>query len=99
MRVFSGFIIALVAGCVQYPTAPVTVLTPAISKEGMQSFTFITTEQLPIHYPKGTEARKAHEELIAIELGKRQYCLKGYEIVSVEPWANEYLKYNGLCKP
>ena len=59
----------------------ITAFSPYITKDGKQSFRFVAKNKLPSYY-KNADVQQTHEEWISNELGKRQYCTKGYEIVS-----------------
>ena len=96
--ILSAAVVFCAAGCGGLPANQLSLFTPSVSKEGVPSFTFTTYEKLVSSYPKDADPRLAHEALISLELGRRQYCMKGYDITSVEPYAEIYLKYTGVCK-
>lgn len=64
-----------------------------VTKERKQGFRFVTPSP---SVDKDVEP-ETHEALISNELGKRQYCLKGWEIVST-PVEKKYSIYEGVCK-
>jgi hypothetical protein len=68
--------------CVTDPINSITAFTPYVTKDGVQSFRFVAKNKLP-SYLEGQNLRQMHETFISTELGKRQYCMRGYEIVSV----------------
>lgn len=63
-----------------------------VTKERKQGFGFVTLN--PSIY-KDVELETLHEK--SNELGKRQYCPKGWEIVSGTPVNSKY-RYEGMCK-
>lgn len=63
-----------------------------VTKERKQGFRFVTPS--PSIY-KDVERETLHEK--STELGKRQYCPKGWEIVSKTPVKSKY-SYEGVCK-
>jgi hypothetical protein len=68
-----------------------------VTKDGKQGFRFVAmNKQLPSAY-KNMDPDKLYETLISNELGKRQYCMKGWEIVSKTP-VKKYIIYEGVCK-
>ena len=85
------------AACVA-TNEPLTAFTPSVTKDGTQSFRFATKAKLP-SYLEGQDPRQIHETLISNELGKRQFCMRGYEIVSVTTVLGDTLIYQGVCKP
>ncbi len=97
--------LVLLAGCslVQGPELPATAgghFTPAISKDGVQGFTMNAVGK---GSPDEPAIKAEHEQMIAQELGRRQFCLKGYDLVStkknVEPGSLYYgVVYTGRCK-
>lgn len=96
MRMISGWLLFLVAALAQGQTID-SAFNPYITKDGVQSFRFTAKDKLP-SYLAGQDIRAVHETLISNELGKRQYCLKGYEIISVTPVPGGMLLYEGKCK-
>lgn len=90
----------LISGCAS--TTPsysnmVTAFAPHIEKDGTHSFTFIANKNYPT-YGSNFTPREMHEQLISSELGKRQFCMKGYEIVSEKEAAGGSIIYKGACK-
>jgi hypothetical protein len=79
------------------PINSITAFNPYVTKDGVQSFRFVAKNKLP-SYLEGQDIRKVHETLISNELGKRQYCMHGYEIVSVTSVGSDNLLYEGICK-
>lgn len=77
---------------------PMTGFTPYVTKDGIQSFRFVAKDTLPSHFA-GQDLRQIHETLISNELGRRQYCMRGYEIVSVTTVGGDNLLYEGICSP
>ncbi len=63
-----------------------------VTKERKQGVRFVTTS--PSIY-RDVERETLHEK--STELGKRQYCPKGWEIVSKTPVKSKY-SYEGVCK-
>jgi len=75
----------------------VTAFNPYITKDGKQSFRFVAKDKLPSYY-KNVDVQQTHEAWISNELGKRQYCTKGYEIVSKTETTDNNIIYEGVCK-
>jgi hypothetical protein len=71
--------------------------SPYITKDGKQSFRFVAKNKLPSSYGNA-DLQQTHESWISNELGKRQYCIKGYEIVSKTPTSEDMIVYEGICK-
>ena len=92
----TGWLLFVVSVCAQAQTID-SAFNPYITKDGVQSFRFVAKDKLP-SYLGGQDIRAVHETLISNELAKRQYCLKGYEIVSVTPVSGGILVYEGKCK-
>lgn len=80
------------------PINSITGFNPYVTKDGVQSFRFVAKNKLP-SYLEGQDLRQMHETFISNELGKRQYCMRGYEIVSVTNVGSDNLLYEGICKP
>jgi hypothetical protein len=74
----------------------ITAFNPYITKDGKQSFRFVAKKTLPSIY-KSSDVQSAHEAWISNELGKRQYCMRGYEIVS-KTEAEDNIIYEGVCR-
>jgi hypothetical protein len=90
--------LGLLAGCASMMTddiAGMSAFNPYITKEGVQAFRFVAQPRLPSYY-QGADVQETHEQWISNELGKRQYCLGGYEIVSVSEQGG-MLVYEGVC--
>lgn len=79
------------------PGNSATAFNPYITKDGIQSFRFVAKNKLP-SYLEGQDIRQIHESQISNELGKRQYCTRGYNIVSVTEVPGNNLVYEGVCK-
>ena len=79
------------------PVNSITAFNPYITKDGVQSFRFVAKSKLP-SYLEGQDIRQIHETQISNELGKRQYCTRGYNIVSVTEVQGNNLVYEGVCK-
>ena len=75
----------------------ITFFNPYITKDGKQSFRFVAKNKLPSYY-KNADVQQTHEAWISNELGKRQYCTKGYEIVSKTSAGDDNIIYEGVCK-
>lgn len=75
----------------------ITAFNPYITKDGKQSFRFVASSTLPSYYGDA-DIQQVHESLISNELGRRQYCIKGYEIVSKSNPDGEHIIYEGACK-
>lgn len=104
MKLVSRFIVALflwsTLGCVPLMSDDINAITafsPYITKDGKQSFRFVAKNTLPSYY-KNADIQKTHEAWISNELGKRQYCIKGYEIVSKTNAGDDNIIYEGVCK-
>lgn len=97
-RVWVAFLLLPLAGCVTDPENPLgpTAFNPYIAPDGKQLFRFVVPQKLPSYYNQA-DLPKIHEQLIANELGKRQYCTRGYEIVSKTNVDNRII-YEGICK-
>jgi hypothetical protein len=63
-----------------------------VTKEREQGFRFVTPSP---SISKDVERETLHET--STELGKRQYCPKGWEIVGKTPVKSKY-SYKGVCK-
>ena len=88
----------LVLGCVALgdDLNSMSAFNPYITKDGKQSFRFVAKKKLPSFY-KDADVQTTHETWISNELGKRQYCMKGYDIVS-KTEAEDNIIYEGVCK-
>lgn len=75
----------------------VTAFAPHIEKDGTQSFTYIANKEYPT-FGSNLTPKEMHEQLISSELGKRQFCMKGYEIVSATVEVGGNIFYKGVCK-
>ena len=75
----------------------ITAFNPYLTKDGNQSFRFIAKNKLPSYY-KNADVQRTHEIWISNELGARQYCTKGYEIVSKTEASDNNIIYEGVCK-
>lgn len=75
----------------------ITAFNPYINKDGKQSFRFVAKNRLPSYY-KNADVQQTHEAWISNELGKRQYCTKGYEIVNKTNAGDDNFFYEGVCK-
>ena len=93
-------LLAGILGCTPLLSDDINSLTsfsPYIDKDGKQRFRFVAKNKLPSYY-KDADVRQTHESWIAYELGKRQYCTKGWQIVSVTSAPEDSLIYEGICK-
>jgi hypothetical protein len=90
-------LVICLASCMTDPANPLgpTAFSPYITADGKHSFRFVASSTLPSNYNQA-DLPKIHEQLIANELGKRQYCPKGYQIVSKMTVANNII-YEGVC--
>lgn len=75
----------------------ITAFNPYITKDGKQSFRFVASSTLPSYYGNA-DIQQVHESLISNELGRRQYCTKGYEIKSQTKPYPDHIIYEGVCK-
>jgi len=92
--------LAIMLGCasvMEDDLNAITAFNPYITKDGKQSFRFVAKNKLPSYY-KNADVQQTHEALIANELGKRQYCMKGYEIVNKTAGIDDTIIYEGVCK-
>ncbi len=99
MRKTTG-VIALIAlsGCAMTDEINmITSFSPYVTKEGQQAFRYVASATLPSYYGSA-DVQKTHETWIGTELGQRQYCLNGWEIVSTTPAPEGRLIYEGICK-
>lgn len=87
-------LLAVLAGCA---TNELAMFNPYITKDGVQAFRFVGNDTLPSNL-RGQDLRQLHEARISNELGKRQYCMRGYEIISVVNTGHNSLVYEGVCK-
>ena len=87
----------LLAACASMDEDPrtYTAFSPYITKDGKQSFRFVAKNRLPPSYP--ISMAQLHEQLIGNELGKRQYCMRGYDIVSTTN-VDDNIIYEGVCR-
>ena len=101
IRLLAVTCVVCASACTSLVTDPINSMTgfnPYITKDGVQSFRFVASNKLP-SYLEGQDIRQIHETQISNELGKRQYCTRGYNIVSVtEVQRNNLLIYEGVCK-
>lgn len=104
MKCISQLFVALVLGSLFGCTSlmadelnAMSAFSPYITKDGKQSFRFVAKNKLPSYYGNA-DVQQIHESWISNELGKRQYCMKGYEIVSKTPAAEDMILYEGVCK-
>jgi hypothetical protein len=82
-RLIGGWVLFVAASWTHGQTLD-SVFDAYITKDGVQSFRFVAKDTLP-SYHAGQDIRAVHETQISNELGKRQYCLKGYEILVLRP--------------
>lgn len=75
----------------------VTAFAPHIDKDGAHTFTFIANKDYPT-FGSNLTPKEMHEQLISSELGTRQFCTSGYEIVSATEEAGGTMLYKGKCK-
>lgn len=104
MKYASPFIMVLILGSMlgcaslmEDDLNAITAFNPYITKDGKQSFRFVAKNKPPSYY-KNSDVQETHETWISNELGKRQYCTKGYEIVSKQNAGDDNLIYEGVCK-
>ena len=97
-RSIVAILLAMMLGCASLTdTNAITAFSPYITKDGKQSFRFVAKTKLPSYY-KDADVQQTHEAWISNELGKRQYCTKGYEIVSKTNAGDDHIIYEGVCK-
>lgn len=74
-------------------------VTPRSAREILaQHFRFVAKAKLPSYYGNA-DVQQVYESLIANELGNRQYCMKGWEIVSKKLTPkDDFIVYEGICK-
>lgn len=92
--------IFLLSGCTAAPLNQynmVTAFSPHIGKDGSQSFTFIANKNFPT-YGSNQTPQEIHENIISSELGKRQFCMKSYDIQSQVEQESGMIIYTGKCK-
>jgi len=75
-------------------------LTPTVSQDGTQGFTFNVGGKASLDDPG---LRALHEQALAEQLGRRQFCMKGYDLVVTEKHQEESgrfysMVYTGKCK-
>lgn len=104
MKYIPQFVVALLLGgmlgcasLMEDNLNAITAFNPYVTKDGKQSFRFVAKNKLPSYY-KNADVQQTHEALISNELGKRQYCMKGYEIVNKTVGMDETIIYEGVCK-
>lgn len=72
-------------------------ITPSISPDGKNTFQITAWNQMPtIHKPDET-LEQAHARMIAVQMGRQQLCLKGYDIADTRIVGNNTF-YEGKCK-
>lgn len=94
------FLLGVMLGCVSLmedDLNSITAFNPYITKDGKQSFRYVAKNKLPSYY-KNADVQQTHEVWISNELGKRQYCTKGYKIVSTTSAGEGNIIYEGVCK-
>jgi len=102
MNIFSSIgtvlVFGLMLGCaaMQDDVNSISAFNPYITKDGKQSFRFVAKKKLPSFY-KNADVQSTHEAWISNELGKRQYCMKGYEIKS-KTEVEDNIIYEGVCR-
>ncbi len=99
-QLFVALVLGSLFGCTSLMADDLNAMTafsPYITKDGKQSFRFVAKNKLPSYYGNAN-IQQTHESWISNELGKRQYCMKGYEIVSKTPAAEDMIIYEGACK-
>ena len=99
-RVLIVILFGTMLGCVSLmedDLNAITMFNPYITKDGKQSFRFVAKKKLPSYY-KNADVQETHEAWISNELGKRQYCTSGYEIVSKTNGVDDTIIYEGVCK-
>lgn len=97
---FIALVLGGLLGCASLMADDLNAMTsfnPYITKDGKQSFRFVAKRKLPSYYGNA-DVQQTHESWISNELGKRQYCMKGYEIVSKTPALEDMIIYEGVCK-
>lgn len=104
MKYIPQFVVALLLGSMlgcaslmEDDLIEITAFNPYVTKDGKQSFRFVAKNKLPSYY-KNADVQQTHEVLISNELGKRQYCMKGYEIVNKTAGIDDTIIYEGVCK-
>jgi hypothetical protein len=104
MKYIAQFIVVLLLGSMlgcaslmEDDLNAITAFNPYVTKDGKQSFRFVAKNKLPSYY-KNADVQQTHETLISNELGKRQYCMKGYEIMSKTTGKDDTIIYEGVCK-
>ncbi|MFZ3193727.1 MAG: hypothetical protein WA154_11060 [Moraxellaceae bacterium] len=96
---------ALLGGCSalqgpEYPATGAGHFTPTISKDGVHGFTYNLVGK---GSPEDPAIQAEHELRLSQELGRRQFCLKGYELTGTErkvATGSPYygVVYTGQCK-
>lgn len=76
--------------------------TPTISKDGEHGFTYGVSSA--VDPATSQEEAAVHEDLIAQAVGKRHFCLKGYQVLETKTEPSLYGKgfvtsYRAKCKP
>ena len=98
LLILAGMLVAI-AGCVSMTgedTSYMTSFIPSIFKDGKKQFMYVAGNRLPSYY-QDADITKTHEAWIARELGSRQYCTSGYDIINTTA-SGDHIVYEGLCK-
>lgn len=65
-------------------------LHPYVSQDGRQQFRFVASK---------AAGDETHKDQIASELGRRQYCMNGWDVLSVDRTADpNFVIYEGACR-
>ena len=94
----AALVFGIMLGCaaIQDDVNSISAFNPYITKDGKQSFRFVAKKRLPSFY-KNADVQSTHEAWISNELGKRQYCMKGYDIVT-KTEVEDNIIYEGVCR-
>lgn len=105
LSVIPAVLVLALAGCSlvkgsEIPSSYMGGLTPTISKDGVHGFTYRVLGKAD---PDQPAVKAEHEQLISQELGRRQFCGNGYDLVGrekkVEPDSPYYVvTYTARCK-
>lgn len=86
----AGLVGLLMISSCMVPAALYGTMRPYVSQDGRQLFRYVVTNT----------NESAHKDMIAAELGRRQYCMSGWNIISADPTADrKFVVYEGACSP
>lgn len=101
--VFPAIVALAMAGCASQLPGQSTIsanLTPTVSQDGIKGFTM---RAAGTGDPAAASTAAEHQQIISQELGRRQFCMNGYDLVDTDKRMSEsgssyVITYTGRCK-